>query len=208
MRPDAERLGAQVEAHLLASAEVKRRVAEKCMDSILTAARLITDAFRSGGKVLLCGNGGSAADCQHMAAEFVNRFTKDFERPGLPAVALTTDTSFLTAFANDSGFEGVFERQVQTHGKPGDVLIGVSTSGNSKNVVRAVEQARRMRMRVVTLTGDQGCLAKLADAAICVPADNVQHIQEAHLAIEHILCSLVERHLYGTAKASDSECAS
>lgn len=202
MRPDVDQLCDKVHAHLLASAEVKRRVVEKCTDSILRAASVIADAFRSGAKVLLCGNGGSAADCQHMAAEFVSRLAKDFERPGLPAVSLTTDTSFLTAFANDVSFEGVFERQVQALGKPGDVLIGISTSGSSKNVVRAVDQARRMRMRVVTLTGEQGCMAQLADAAICVPSDNVQYIQEAHVAIEHILCHLVERDLYGGADSA------
>lgn len=200
MRPDVDQLYDKVQAHLFASAEVKRRVVEKCTDAILAAAHLIAEAFRSGGKVLLCGNGGSAADCQHMAAEFVSRLAKDFDRPGLPAVALTTDTSFLTAFANDVSFDGVFERQVQALGKPGDVLVGISTSGTSTNVLRAVEQARRTRMRVVALTGERGHLATLADAAICVPSDNVQHIQEAHLAIEHILCYLVERELYGDAR--------
>lgn len=103
----------RVEECLFQSAEIKRQIAVKCSNSILNAAELIAETFRSGGKVLLCGNGGSAADCQHMAAEFVSRFTKNFDRPALPAVALTTDTSFLSAFSNDCGFEGVFERQVQ-----------------------------------------------------------------------------------------------
>src|SRR5439155_11930729 len=144
---------ARARARLLESAEVKRQVAEQCMDSILAAANLIADTFRLGGKVLLCGNGGSAADCQHMAAEFVSRLSKEFDRPGLPAIALTTDTSFLTVFANDCGFEGLFERQVQTLGKPGDTLIGISTSGNSPNVIRAVEAARAAKMRTLILTG-------------------------------------------------------
>ena len=116
-----------------------------CRGASPSAADVITEAFRSGGKLLLCGNGGSAADCQHMAAEFVSRLTKDFERPGLPAIALTTDTSFLTAYTNDCGFEGVFARQVQALGRPGDVLLGISTSGNSANVIQAVEVARGQR---------------------------------------------------------------
>ena len=197
MKPGVDRLRNTVRAHLLESAEVKRQMVERCVDSILTAADLIAETFRSGGKVLLCGNGGSAADCQHMAAEFVNRLTADLKRPGLPAVALTTDTSFLTAFANDSGFEGVFERQVQTLGKPGDVLIGISTSGNSTNVIRAVEAAQVANMHTVVLTGSGGCLAGMANVAIPVPSTNTQYVQEAHLAIEHILCGLVERYLFG-----------
>ena len=132
-----------------------------------------------------------------MAAEFVSRLTKDFERPGLPAIALTTDTSFLTAYANDCGFEGVFTRQVQALGRPGDVLIGISTSGNSTNVIQAVELARTIGMRTVSLTGSGGRLAKLADVAITVPSDDTQHIQEVHLAVEHLLCMLVERALFG-----------
>ncbi len=187
----------KVRAHLLESAEIKHQIAEKCVDSILAAADLIAEVFRSGGNVLLCGNGGSAADCQHMAAEFVSRLTMDFDRPGLPAIALTTDTSFLTAFANDFGFEGVFARQVQTLGNPGDVLIGISTSGNSSNVIRAVEAARAANMHTLVLTGSGGRLAGMANVAISVPSANTQYIQEAHLAIEHILCSLVERYLFG-----------
>ena len=122
----------QIRVYLSESAELKRRTAEACGEAILAAADLIADAFRADAKVLLCGNGGSAADCQHMATEFVSRLTRDVERPGLPAIALTTDTSFLTAFANDCGFDGVFERQVQALGRPGDVLIAISTSGSSR----------------------------------------------------------------------------
>ena len=197
MQPEIDRLHNEVQAHLLETAEVKRQMAEQCVDSILAAAQLIAETFQWGGKVLLCGNGGSAADCQHMAAEFVNRLTMDFERPGLPAIALTTDTSFLTAFANDCGFEGVFERQVQTLGKPGDILIGISTSGNSANVIRAMQAARAANMRTVVLTGGSGRLTGMANVAISVPSTNTQYIQEAHLAIEHILCGLVERYLFG-----------
>ena len=182
----------RVRAALLESAELQKRTAEECTDSILAAADLMTEVFRSGGKILLCGNGGSAADCQHVATELVSRLTKEFERPGLPAVALTTDTSFLTAFANDCGFDGVFARQVQALGKPGDLLIAISTSGNSPNVIRAVEVASEAGLRSVSLTGKDGRLAGLVDVAISVPSTDTQHIQETHLAVEHILCELVE----------------
>lgn len=183
-------------AHLLASIEVKQHVLESCLPQILAAADLITEAFRAKGKLLLCGNGGSAADCQHMAAEFVSRLTKDFERPALPAIALTTDTSFLTAYANDLDFQGIFARQIEALGKPGDVLLGISTSGNSLNVIRAVEIARQLNLRIITLTGNGGALTGMADAGIAVPSNNTQHIQESHLAIEHIICDLVERALF------------
>jgi len=178
------------------SAEVKLRVAETCGGEILATADAISECFRAGGKLLLCGNGGSAADCQHMAAEFVSRLTLAFDRPALPAIALTTDTSFLTAFANDSGFDGVFERQVQALGKPEDVLLGISTSGNSKNVALAVGQANEMGMTSVGLTGSGGVLASLCDIAIAVRDDSTQLIQEAHLAIEHVICDLVEIELF------------
>jgi D-sedoheptulose 7-phosphate isomerase len=131
-----------------------------------------------------------------MAAEFCSQLSKEFERPGLPSIALTTDTSFLTAFANDFGFEGIFERQVQTLGKAGDVLIGISTSGNSANVVRAIKAARELNMGTIVLTGDGGGLSAMADVAISVPSTNTQYIQESHLAIEHILCDLVERYVF------------
>jgi phosphoheptose isomerase len=182
----------KIETHLLQSAEIKRQTAAKCVDSIANAGTFIAEVFLSGGKLLLCGNGGSAADCQHMAAEFVSRFSKDLERRALPAVALTTDTSFLTAFGNDCGFEGIFERQVEALGNPGDVLIGISTSGNSPNVIRAVEAARKKDIRTIALTGNGGRLSAIADVAIAVPSADTQYIQEAHLAVEHVLCELVE----------------
>jgi D-sedoheptulose 7-phosphate isomerase len=200
MSTDAERCET-VRAYLRSSADTKRRAAEACADAIIAAADLVSQAFRADAKVLICGNGGSAADCQHMAAELVSRLTKDFERPGLPAIALTTDTSFLTAFANDCGFDGVFERQVQALGRPGDVLIGISTSGNSPNVVRAVRYARAQGLRTVVLTGAQGQLAGLADVPISVPSTDTQHIQETHLAIEHLICWLVERSLFAAPAA-------
>jgi phosphoheptose isomerase len=194
-------LEARAREYLRASAEIKLKVADTCLAQIISAATLIAETFRSGGKVLLCGNGGSAADCQHMAAEFVSVLRQDFKRPGLPAIALTTDTSLLTAYTNDFGFEGVFERQVQALGKAGDLLIGISTSGNSANVVRAVEAARHADMKSIVLTGNGGRLPELATGAISVPCSDTQHIQEAHLTIEHLLCELVERQLFGSGEA-------
>ncbi|MDI6761916.1 MAG: SIS domain-containing protein [Thermodesulfobacteriota bacterium] len=200
MQPSVDRLRNRVRNHLFESGEVKRQMVESCVDSIIAAADLISETFRSGGKLLLCGNGGSAADCQHMAAEFVSRLTKNFDRPGLPAIALTTDTSFLTAFANDCGFEGIFERQIQALGRGGDVLIGISTSGNSANVVRAVKVAQAGEMHTIVLKGKEGDREGRADVTISVPSTDTQYIQEAHLAIEHILCALVERDLFGQEK--------
>ncbi len=193
----------KAETHLVESIKVKQLMVEKCMDSILAAAQLIIGTFSSGGKVLLCGNGGSAADCQHMAAEFVNALDKNFFRPTLPAFALTTDTSVMTSFANDFGFDGVFERQVQGLGKPNDLLIGISTSGNSKNVIRAIKAANSIKMHTLALTGNSGQLQKLADVVIAVPSKNTQYIQEAHLAVEHTLCELVEHFIFVEAKKEE-----
>lgn len=193
---DRNRWRHRVHTHLQESADLKRHVAQHCVSSVLAAADLLVETFRNGGKVLLCGNGGSAADCQHMAAEFVSRLTKEFERPGLPAIALTTDTSFLTAFANDYGFEGIFQRQVRALGKPGDVLIAISTSGGSANVLRAVSAARELGIKTLGLMGETGALQSQVDCAIAVPSRNTQYIQEALLGIEHILCDLAEQMLY------------
>jgi len=186
----------KIETHLLQSADIKKQTAASCARSIAEAAEVIAGAFLSGGKLLLCGNGGSAADCQHMAAEFVSRFSKELNRRALPALALTTDTSFLTAFSNDCGFEGIFERQVEALGSAGDVLIGISTSGNSPNVIQAIQAARKKKIRTIALTGNGGRLTAMADAAIAVPSADTQYIQEAHLAVEHIVCELVESILF------------
>ena len=177
---------------LLASAAVKERTAQTSVTAILAATDIIAATFRTGCKLLLCGNGGSAADCQHFAAEFTSRLSADFARPALPAIALTTDTSFLTAYANDFNFDGVFARQVQALGNRGDSLLGISTSGNSTNVIRAVETARSLGLTTIALTGRDGRLKDLADTAICIPSNQPQHVQEAHLAVEHILCHIVE----------------
>jgi D-sedoheptulose 7-phosphate isomerase len=186
-----------IEQHLSESADVKRSLIDSGSAQIVESARLISDAFAAGRKLLICGNGGSAADSQHMAAEFTSRLSMDFVRPGLPAIALTCDTSFLTAYANDFDFEGVFARQVQALGQSGDVLLGISTSGNSRNVLAAVREARPMGLKTIVLTGSGGQLQREADVAIAVPAEKTQYIQEAHLAIEHLICFMVERMVFG-----------
>jgi phosphoheptose isomerase len=186
-----------IRTYLEEAAEALRNTADACAPSIERAAGILVRSFRSGGKLLLCGNGGSAADCQHMATEFVSRFSPKLDRPPIPAIALTTDTSFLTAFSNDCGYEGVFERQLRAHGRSGDVLLAISTSGNSPNVLAAVRAAKELSIAVVALTGPAGKLASEADVTIAVPSRDTQHMQESHLAIEHLLCSIVEQALYG-----------
>jgi D-sedoheptulose 7-phosphate isomerase len=187
-----------VQAYLLESAEVKRRTAQSCLEPIHAAAGIFAESLRRGGKLLVCGNGGSAADSQHIVGEFVSVLDKNRTRPAMPAIALTTDSSILTAIANDFGYERVFERQVEALGTSGDVLLGISTSGNSENVICAVLAARNKSMKTVVLTGQSGGkLAELADVAICVPSGNTQHIQESHLALEHLLSLLTEAELFG-----------
>lgn len=196
-RFDIQHLRGYPSQHLAQSVEVMLRAADTCLDSILEVADLIIERFRAGNKLLICGNGGSAADAQHMAAEFVNRLDRGIERPGLPAIALTTDTSFLTSYSNDVGFEGVFERQVLALGKPGDILIAISTSGDSKNVVKSVIAARENGLQTVGLLGDGGSLTALVDRSVVVPSRDTQHVQECLLPIEHSICLVVERALFG-----------
>ena len=187
----------RMRTHVAESVQVARRLVDVCGGAILAAANALTETFRAGGKALLCGNGGSAADCQHMVTELTSRLTIDFVRPGLPALALTTDTSFLTAYANDCGYDGVFARQIQALGKPEDLLIGISTSGNSANVVHAVRAAQGIGMRTVVLIGADGALREMADIAVAIPSASTQYVQEAHLMVEHILCDIAERSLFG-----------
>jgi D-sedoheptulose 7-phosphate isomerase len=177
---------------------VKLAAATSCADDLVRVAAMVSDVFRQNGRVLLCGNGGSAADCQHIAAEFVSTLTMNFQRRALGAISLTTDTSFLTANANDFGFENVFARQVEALGRAGDLLIGITTSGNSPNVLRAFDVARAARMATVAFTGASGgaSLGK-ADVVIRVPSTSTQFIQETHIALGHIMCDLVERTLFG-----------
>jgi D-sedoheptulose 7-phosphate isomerase len=193
------RLRARLASHLENSRSVQLRAATACADSVVAAAQLIADAFSRGGKILLCGNGGSAADCQHFAAEFVSQLSKEFPRRGLPAIALTTDTSVLTAYANDFGFDGVFERQVRALGRPGDVLVALSTSGNSENVRRAVRAAREQGLRTVGLLGEGGQLTAEVECPVVIPSRNTQHVQESLLPIEHAICDLVERLLFSAS---------
>lgn len=186
-----------IRRQLAESAEVKRRTGEECAAAIAAAATLVIEALRGGHKVLFCGNGGSAADCQHLAAEFVSALHHERPRRALGAIALTTDTSFLTANANDFGFEQVFARQVEALGQPGDVLVGITTSGNSANVLHALAQAGSQGLRTVVLTGRTGGkTAGTADVIIKVPSDATQQIQESHIAIGHVLCELAEQALF------------
>jgi D-sedoheptulose 7-phosphate isomerase len=184
-------------SHISGTIATGQQLLAECEDPILDAAAKIVQSLRNGGKLLLCGNGGSAADCQHIAAELVSVLTQDFLRPGLPAIAMTTDSSILTASANDFGYEGIFARQVQALGRPGDTLLGISTSGKSENVLRAFAYAREHGITTIALTGGSGgAMRTMADTAICVPGSKVQHIQEAHIAIGHVLCDIVERTLF------------
>ena len=179
------------------SSETKLKIIESCSTSIAEAADVLISSFRNGKKLLLCGNGGSAADCQHIAAEFVIRLSHDIVRPALPAIALTTDTSNITAGGNDIGFENVFARSVEGLGSDGDVLIAISTSGNSSNIVKAVEKAKEKGMKVIGfLGGSGGKLKPLADVAVIIPSSSVQRIQEGHITVAHIICELTERGLF------------
>ncbi|MBO9324028.1 MAG: D-sedoheptulose 7-phosphate isomerase [Roseiflexus sp.] len=178
-----------------ASIDVKRRTIEMQASIIVAIAERIVETFRRGGKLLLCGNGGSAADAQHIAAEFVSRFRR--ERRGLPAIALTTDTSILTAISNDYGYERVFARQVEALGRPGDMVIGISTSGISASVIAAMRAARNGGMATVGFTGASGgTLVDHVDLCLCVPSHNTARIQEVHITVAHVVCEIVERTLF------------
>src|SRR4051812_47748736 len=182
---------ALIRRRLAESAELKRRVAESQAEIIARAGRAMADALRRGNKILFFGNGGSAADSQHLAAEFVGRFVRD--RVPLPALALTTDTSALTAIGNDYGFDQVFVRQVQALGQPGDVAVALSTSGRSPNVLSAVAAARQRRLVTVGLVGGAGGpLAAAVDVPVVVPSDCSARVQECHITIGHILCEFAE----------------
>src|SRR5881409_1936730 len=188
---------ALIDSSLRVSAELSVTVARESSGVIFEAALLITRCLRNGGKVLFFGNGGSAADAQHLAAELVGRFVR--ERRPLPAIALTTDTSALTAIANDYGYDQVFARQVRALGAPGDVALAISTSGRSPSVLRAVEACRELGLRTIGLTGgDGGTLAGLVDLCLRVSAStHAARIQETHILIGHVLCELVDRRLFG-----------
>jgi D-sedoheptulose 7-phosphate isomerase len=183
---------------LIESSETKLKIQQECQADILACVDIVTNAFRKNKKLMLCGNGGSAADCQHIAAEFVIRLSHTILRPALPAIALTTDTSNLTAGGNDIGFENVFARNVEGLGNEEDVLLVISTSGNSTNLIKAVEKARSKNIKVIAfLGGNGGILMPIVDKAVVIPSKNTQRIQEGHITVAHIICELVENELFG-----------
>jgi D-sedoheptulose 7-phosphate isomerase len=193
------RLLGRIAAQFAESADLKRSAAEPLAEPVARAAVLLAESLRAGGKALACGNGGSAADAQHFAAELVNRF--EMERPPLAAVALSTDTSTLTSIANDYAYEQVFAKQVRAIGRRGDVLLAISTSGNSPNVLEAVKAAHELGVRVIGLTGNTGgkiaAALGAADVGVCVPHKKTARIQEVHLLVLHCLCDGIDYQLFG-----------
>lgn len=186
-----------IKNYIKKSIETKRNILEneKLLSKIRDVSLVIVDSLKGGGKVLICGNGGSAADSQHIAAEFVSRFY--FDRPGLPSMALTVDTSILTAIGNDYGYEKTFSRQVQACANKGDVLIGISTSGNSENVVNAINEAKNKGVFTVGLTGEKdGLISSSADITLQIPSSETPIIQESHIMTGHIICALVEKMMF------------
>jgi len=195
LRPKAGSLELAIQDELRASIDVKLKLFVDFPSSIERAVFLWHEVLSKGKKILFCGNGGSASDCQHIATELVVRLARS--RAALPALALTTDTSTLTATANDFGFDEVFARQIEAHGRRGDLLVAISTSGRSRNVLKAAQAAAGRGMRVLALTGARpNLLARRADFALAVPSADTQRIQEAHITILHILCTQTERLLF------------
>ena len=187
-----------IDDSLAESSETKLKIKDSLQNEIIKAVEMISVSYKNGNKLLLCGNGGSAADCQHIATELMIRLSHHIQRPALPAIALTTDTSNLTAGGNDIGFENVFARNVEGLGNGGDVLLAISTSGNSPNIIKAAHSAHNKKMKVIGfLGGDGGKLKNLVDLPIIIPSSNVQRIQEGHITVAHIICELVEVKLYG-----------
>jgi len=179
------------------SIRVKRDVQNNLINDINIAAELIIDCFNHKKKILVCGNGGSAADAQHFAGELVGRFT--IERDALPCISLTTNTSTITAWSNDYDYDTIFQRQVQAFGEGGDILIGISTSGNSKNVIKSIEKARDIGIKSIALLGcNGGEIKKISDFSIIVKSNNTPRIQEAHIMILHIVCEIIEKRLFET----------
>lgn len=195
MKSDREQF---IRNSLRESAAIKQRIETQLLPQISKAIDLIKTALRKEKKILLCGNGGSAADAQHLATEFVIRLSPGIQRPGLPAIALTTDTSNLTAGANDLGYDNVFARSVEALGSKGDVLIGISTSGNSESVNQAFRMARKKKMVTIGFLGkDGGTSRELTDLSIIIPSQDTQRIQEGHITVGHIIFQQVEQELFG-----------
>ncbi len=179
------------------SAETKLAILKHCREAVYKAIDILNASIKAGGKVLFCGNGGSAADSQHLATELIIRLSHDIKRPAIGAIALTTDSSLLTAGANDIGYENVFARQVEGLGQKADVLLGISTSGNSLSVIKAIEMAKGKGLKTIAFLGGTGGKVKgMADCEIIIPSNNTQRIQEGHITIGHIICESVERELY------------
>ena len=185
-----------IEQTIRQSMDLKQRLLqdETLLQGIGEAAELCLDCFREGNRLLIAGNGGSAADAQHIAAEFVCRF--NYERPGLPAMALATNYSVMTAAGNDYSFEQVFQRELEANGRAGDLFIGISTSGNSQNILNALESCERLGIRSIGLAGEGGRIREAADLCLSVPSDCTPRIQECHILIGHILCEIVENRLF------------
>lgn len=190
---------ARIREHFTESITIKVAAAEQITESIAAAGLAMSNAILNDGKIMSCGNGGSAADAQHFSSELLNRF--EMERPGLPAIALTTDNSTLTSISNDYGYEKIFYKQIQALGKEQDILLGISTSGNSKNIIQAITAAHERNMKVIALTGqDGGQVANIlqpGDVEIRVPATRTARIQEVHLVVIHCLCDLIDATLIG-----------
>jgi len=186
-----------IENQLQESMQVKKATLNSCKKDVIRSVELIIASLRNRGKLLLCGNGGSAADAQHLAAEMAIRLSHDIERPGLPAISLATDSSVLTAGGNDIGFDNVFARQVEALGHPEDILIAISTSGNSPNIVKAVEKANEKKIKSIGLLGNTGGKCReLVDIPIIIPSESTQRIQETHITLGHIIIELIERELF------------
>ncbi|MDI6778651.1 MAG: D-sedoheptulose 7-phosphate isomerase [Bacteroidota bacterium] len=186
-----------IQDQLEESAAMKKKMFEACAGDILKAVNAIFNALNNKKKILLCGNGGSAADSQHMATELVIRMSKP-NRPPVPAIALTTDTSMLTAGGNDIGFDNVFSRQVEALGQSGDILIAITTSGQSENINRAINEAKKRGLTVIGFLGKDGGASKnLVDVPIIIPSNDTQRIQEGHITLAHIICGIIENEMFG-----------
>jgi len=186
-----------IQAKILDSASVKTSMLDHCLSDIDKATSLMKSAFHSGKKFLWCGNGGSAADAQHLSTELLGGLM-DHNRQAIPSIALTTDSSFLTAWANDTDFNSIFSRQIEALGSAGDILIGITTSGNSNNIIQAIHQAQVQNMQTIVLTGASGGeINGKADVTIQIPSDDTQRIQEGHILVGHILCELIENSVLG-----------
>lgn len=190
-----------IQKNILESIETKQEVLKQCISDIEKAGSILVDALKSNKKILLCGNGGSAADAQHIAAELIIRYKSSNERKSIPAISLATDTSVLTACSNDYGYDFIFSRQIEGIGIEGDVLIAISTSGNSPNIIKAVESAKNKNMKVIVLTGGNGGKIKkemqsYVDVMIIVPSNITARIQESHILIGHIFCEYIEKYLF------------